>query len=77
MTDPSIIIATYNRQRPRVHIIEALERQSLPIGQVEVLIVDDAATRSLCGFIRGGENLSTRTMPSAPLSPCAGSSPGR
>jgi glycosyltransferase involved in cell wall biosynthesis len=44
MTDLSIIIATYNRRRTLERILQALEGQSLPGGQFEVLVVDDGST---------------------------------
>lgn len=44
MPDLSIIIATYNRRRTVECILRALEGQSLPGGQFEVLVVDDGST---------------------------------
>jgi len=44
MPDLSIIIATYNRRRTVECILRALERQSLPGRQFEVLVVDDGST---------------------------------
>lgn len=44
MPDLSVIIATYNRRRTLECILRALENQSLPREQFEVLIVDDGST---------------------------------
>ena len=53
MTKVSIVIPTYNRLRRLKHVLAALEHQTLPLDQFEVVVVSDGATDGTKAYLEG------------------------
>jgi glycosyltransferase involved in cell wall biosynthesis len=47
----SVIIPSYNRKNELDHLLESLEKQSLPVEQYEVVVVDDGSTDGTAEWI--------------------------
>jgi glycosyltransferase involved in cell wall biosynthesis len=72
MAEVSIVIPTYNRLRRLKHVIAAIERQSYPLDNIEVIIVSDGSTDGTHEYLSTIQTpLALRFVPQANAGPAA------
>jgi glycosyltransferase involved in cell wall biosynthesis len=72
MAKVSIVIPTYNRLRRLKHVIAAIERQTYPLEDIEVIIVSDGSTDGTHEYLSTIQTpLALRFVPQANAGPAA------